>query len=108
MAILAAIAVLLSAMRSYSQSATGQAAPGQVHLSAVTAGGVGSASHIISVGWASEAEWESEVQRTAGNPQWNALIRTMRAVAEYHGATLQRDIKSWGKASVEEITNLGN
>jgi hypothetical protein len=101
-------AVLLSAMRNYNQSATGQAAPSQVHLSAVVAGGPGSPSHIISVGWASEAEWEGEVQRTAGNPQWNALIRTMRAVAEYHGATMQRDIKSWGKASVEEITNLGN
>lgn len=101
-------AVLLSAMRSYSQSATGQAAPGQVHLSAVTAGGLGSASHIISVGWASEAEWEGEIERTMGNPQWGALIRTMRAVSEYHGATLQRDIKSWGKASVEDVTALGN
>jgi hypothetical protein len=101
-------AVLLSAMRNYSQSATGQASPAQVHLSAVTAGGVGSASHIISVGWASEAEWEGEFGRLAGNAQWNAYIRTMRAVSEYHGATLQRDIKSWGKTSVEEITALGN
>jgi len=41
-------------------SPTGQKAPGQLHLSAAVAGGIGSASHILSIGNASQADADQQ------------------------------------------------
>lgn len=102
-------AVLLSAMRTYSQTAGGKASPGQVHLSAVIAGnGPSSTSHIVSIGFASETEMEATMESNQADPAYRTLVNTMRAVSVYHGATIQREIKSWGKASVKEVTAIGN
>ena len=99
-------AVLLNAMRAYNATDAGKASPGQVHLSAVVAGGTAGPSHIVSVGYASEAEWEAEMARDRG-PAWQNLMDTMGAVSEYHGATMQRDIKAWGDVSVSDIAVTG-
>lgn len=70
--------------------------PGQVHLSAVAAAGLSPVTHLISVGYESEAEAET----------WNASMLTTRAWASYVEATrgsmtpagsyMIRSIKTWG------------
>ena len=99
---------MMAAMQAYTQSPGGQAQPSQVHLSFVVAGGAGGPSHIVSVGYASEAEMEASIVAQAQDPAWQALVRTLGAVAVYHGATLQRDLKAWGPASVEAVSDTGN
>jgi len=98
-------AVLLNAMQTYSMTATGKAAPGQGHLSAVIAGGPGAPSHIIALGYKSETEMANWGERQFADPAYRVLVATMRSVSEYHGATMQREIKAWGK-SVEEVTAI--
>jgi len=97
-------AVLLSAMRTYSQTATGKAAPGEVHLSAVIAAGPNGASHIISLGYESETEMADWTEKVQADPAYRTLVNTMRAVSVYHGATIQRTIKSWGKTPIKELS----
>ena len=101
-------AALMMAMNAYSQSPGGQAQPGQVHLSAVIAAGPGGPSHIVSVGFASEAEMEDAMSQQQQDPAWRAMVDTINAIGTYHGATLQRDLKVWGDASVEDVTDTGN
>ncbi len=98
---------LVSAINTYANSASGKARASQVHLSAILAGGDG-ASHIISVGYASETEMEAEISAQQQDPAYRAMVDTFNAVADYLGATLQRDLKAWGKASVQDVTNTGN
>lgn len=100
-------AALLSAMGTYNASATGQEAPGQVHVSGLVAAGPNSPSHIISIGYASEAEMESWMERLQGDRAYQVLLDTLNSVAEYHGANLQREAKAWGKISVEDVTDTG-
>jgi hypothetical protein len=100
-------AVLVSAMRTYSQTATGKAAPGQVHLSSVVAGGPGSATHIISIGYESQTEMADWTQKAQADPAYRTLVDTMLSVSDYHGATIQRDLKAWGKTSVKDVTAIG-
>jgi hypothetical protein len=92
-------AVLLNAMQTYNASAMGQQAPGQLHLSAVYAGGPTAPSHIISIGYESEAEMAAWAQKQQADPAYRVLVDTMLSVATYHGATMQRDGKAWGKSA---------
>ena len=92
-------AVLLNAMQTYSASAMGQQAPGQLHLSAVYAGGPTAPTHIVSIGYESEAEMAAWAQKQQGDPAYQVLVQTMLSVATYHGATMQRDGKAWGKSA---------
>ena len=98
-------AVVLNAMRTYSQSATGSKAPGQVHLSAVIAAGPGGASHIVAIGYKSEAEMAGWREQQQGDPAARVLLETIQSVSTYHGATIQREIKAWGK-SVEDVATI--
>jgi hypothetical protein len=101
-------ASLAAALAAYSQTPGGQAQTGQVHLSALIAGGVGGPSHVVSVGFASEAEMEASIAKQQQDPAYQAMLGIINSIAQYHGAVLQRDLKSWGKASVEEVTDTGN
>ncbi len=92
-------AVLLNAMQTYSASDMGQQAPGQLHLSAVYAGGPTAPSHIISIGYESEAEMAAWAQKQQADPAYRVLVDTMLSVATYHGATMSRDGKAWGKSA---------
>ena len=101
-------AVLVNAMNTYNDSPSGQAVPSQVHLSAIVAAGPGAPSHIISIGWASEAEMEASIAKQQADPAYRVLVDTMLSGATYHGANLQREVKAWGDISVEDVTDTGN
>lgn len=88
---------VVAAIDRWMNSPTGKKAPGQLHLSGAVAGGVGSASHIVSVGHASQAEAEQWGDSLRGNSDFAAFMTAMRAAAEYHGANLLIEVKSWGE-----------
>lgn len=88
---------VVAAIDKWMNSATGKKSPGQLHLSSVLAGGVGSASHIVSVGNASQAEAEKWRDSLAGNSDFAAFMTAMNAAADYHGANLAIEVKSWGE-----------
>lgn len=99
-------AAFLAAIEKLMASPTGKQFPGQVHLSAVVAGGIGMSpvTHVISVGWASEAEMESWAAVQAGSADWSAFMEASRKAAEYRGGSLARDLKTWGPASLADLT----
>jgi len=97
-------AAFAAALDAFMTSETGKRYPGQVHLSSVAAGGLSPVSHVISVGFASEAELETWVDSLAGNAAWSAYLAASRGSAEYLGANLTRDVKAWGRASLADLT----
>jgi len=97
-------AKLLAAVDALMASPTGQKFPGQVYLSQVVVGGISPVSHAISVGWASEAEMEAWRAVRDPSPDWAAYQAASGPVAEFLGGTLARDIKSWGPATLKDLT----
>jgi hypothetical protein len=91
------------ALDTFMKSAKGQAFMGQVHLSEVVAGGLSPVSHVISVGFASEAEMEAWNASLEGNADWNTYFAAAQASSEYLGANLARDMKAWGPASLKDL-----
>lgn len=89
-------AAVLTAVDRWMNSSTGKNATGQVHLSAIVAGGIGSPTHILSFGTASQAEAEQWRESLVGDSNYDAFMVAMRAVAESHGANLLLELKSWG------------
>jgi hypothetical protein len=88
---------VVAAIERWMNSPTGKKAPGQMHLSGAVAGGIGSASHIVSVGNASLAEAEQWRDSLRGDSDFQAFLTAMNAAAEYHGANLAIEVKSWGE-----------
>jgi hypothetical protein len=97
-------AAFIAALDKFMGSATGKKFPGQVHLSEVVAGGITPISHVISVGCASEAELEAWNDSLDASADWTAYIDASRKSAEYLGGDLSRDLKTWGSASLDELT----
>jgi hypothetical protein len=97
-------ATFLAAIDTFIASPTGQKFPGQVHLSAVVAGGLSPVSHVISVGYASEAEMEAWTTSLAGTADWVTYLAASQASAEYLGGSLGRTLKTWGPASLKDLT----
>ncbi len=93
-----------AALDKFMMSETGKKFPGQVYLSSVVAGGITPVTHIISVGWASEAEMDAWADVIATSADWTAYINAANAAGEFLGGNLVRDIKSWGPATLKEIT----
>ena len=85
-------------------SPTGKKFPGQVYLSEVVAGGISPVSHVISVGYASEAEMDSWTEVSRASADWSTYLTASRKSAQYLGASLARDVKSWGEATLKELT----
>lgn len=91
---------VVAAIDRWMNSSTGKRAPGQLHLSAVVAGGLDSPSHVVSIGNASQAEAEQWRDSLTGNADFQTFIGTMNEVTEYRGANLSVEVKSWGEAPV--------
>jgi hypothetical protein len=94
----------LAALETFRASPTGQSFKGQVHVSAVVAGGLSPVSHVISVGYASEAEMEAWGNTRTPSKDWAAYIEASRATAEYLGGSLGRNVKTWGPAPLSDLT----
>lgn len=97
-------AAFVKALDAFMMSETGKTFPGQVHLSSVVAAGLSPVSHTISVGHASEAEMETWNDGLRGNADWEAYLAASNPAADYLGATLQRTVKTWGEASLADLT----
>lgn len=89
-------AAVVSAFDRWMNSATGKKSPAQVHLSSVVAGGMGAPTHVVSVGFASQAEAEQWQESLAGNADYQTFLESVQEVAEYHGANLAIRVKTWG------------
>jgi hypothetical protein len=97
-------AAFVAALDKLLASATGKKFPGQIHLSGIIAGGITPVSHVISVGFASEAEMETWNDSLDGSADWKAYTDAANKSAEYLGGNLARDLKSWGPASLQDLT----
>jgi hypothetical protein len=94
---------LLAALEKFMSSETGKKFPGQVHLEGVMAAGMSPATHTIVVGYAGETELETWAKSLVGNADWAAYLEAQRASAEYLGASMVLDVKSWGALSLEDL-----
>ena len=79
-------------------SDTGKKFPGQVHLSAVAAAGITSATHLISVGYESEAEAEVWNETMIPTKDWATYQKASEKNSTLSGAFMIRAIKTWANA----------
>lgn len=93
----------LAAIDQLMASPTGKKFPGQVYLSAVVAGGLSPVTHVISVGYASEAEMDAWQDTRNASADWAAYLEASRSTGDYLGGSLARDIKTWGPASLKDL-----
>jgi len=96
-------AAFLAALDKLIASPTGKKFPGQAYLSAVVAGGIGPVTHLISVGYASEAEMEAWNATATKSADWATYLKASRKAAEYLGGSLSRDLKTWGPAKLSDL-----
>ena len=96
-------AAVVAAMERWMNSPTGKQAPTQVHLSSIVAGGIGSPSHVVSVGYASQAEMESWGATLTGNADFSRFMDEIGEVSDYHGANLMVSMASWGGMPLAEV-----
>jgi hypothetical protein len=94
----------LEARDRYTASETGKKFPGQGHLSAVVAAGASPVTHVITIGYASEAEMESWGSLNRASADWQAYLDASRGSAEVVGLTLSRVVKSWGPATMKDVS----
>lgn len=94
----------VAANESFIGSATGKKFPGQLHLSSASAAGFGtSMTHLLSVGFASEAEMESWMETVAASPEWQSYLAALNANSEYLGANMARTAAAWGSVSLKKL-----
>ena len=67
-----------------------------MHLSAVAAAGATDVSHLISVGYESEAESEAWADRLFPTGDWRAYQDASRKVSEFRGTYVIRTVETWG------------
>lgn len=96
-------AAFVAALGTLMASETGKKFPGQVHLSDIVAGGLSPVTHVISVGYESEAEMEAWLAVRDASADWTAYIDASRKAAEYLGSSMARDLKTWGPASLKDL-----
>jgi hypothetical protein len=97
-------AAFLAAIDKLMATETGKKFPGQVYLSEVVAGGLSPVTHVISVGFASEAEMETWDNARDASPDWTAYLTESRKAGEFLGTNLAQDLKSWGSATLKDIS----
>lgn len=96
----------VAASESFMASTTGKKFPGQLHLSSVVAAGIGTPStHVLSVGFASEAEMEAWNDSLSANPEWQTYLGALNASSEFLGANMARTVKTWGSTSLKKLVS---
>lgn len=91
------------AIDAFMASPTGKKFPGQVYLSSVVAGGITPVTHVVSVGYDSEAEMAAWLAVRDPSADWAAYQRASRPTGEYLGGSLARDLETWGSATLPGI-----
>jgi hypothetical protein len=93
-----------AALDTWLASKQGKKFPGQGHLAAINVGGLGAPTHVINVGYASQAEMESYNDSTAGSPDWAAFVQALGGISTHVGADLTQQVKAWGPATLKSLT----
>jgi hypothetical protein len=96
-------AAFVAATDKFMASETGKKFPGQSHLSGVMAGGISPVTHVISVGYASEAEMETYVDSVMASADWAAYLKASRLAAQPLGVTMGRTVKTWGPLPAADL-----
>lgn len=96
-------AAFVAALDTFLASATGKKSPGQGYLSAVVAGGISPVTHVISVGYDSETELAAWQAVRNASADWAAYQKASAPAAELLGASLARDLKTWGTATLPQL-----
>lgn len=94
-------AAFAAALDAFLASGTGKGFPGQVHLSAVAAAGITEVTHLISVGFESQAESETWGDALVGKSDWTAYLDASGASSEFRGTYVIRTVKTWGGSMAE-------
>ncbi len=87
---------LSGALDGFLASDTGKEFPGQVHLSTVAAAGLSQVTHLISVGFESEAEAETWGDSLVTSKDWTSYQEASGKVSTFAGAFMIRTIETWG------------
>jgi hypothetical protein len=59
--------------------------------------------HVVSVGYASEAEREAWLQTRSGSAAWAAYVEATNASSRLLGTSLFRNLGAWGTATLRDI-----
>jgi hypothetical protein len=84
------------AVDSFLATEAGKGFPGRVHLSTVAASGLSQVTHLLSVGYESEAESEGWGDPLAGNADFAAFQEATGRVSTFAGAFMIRTVQTWG------------
>lgn len=99
-------AAVIAATDAWNATAMGKKFPGQSHLAAVQAAGVGpvNVTHFFAVGWASLAEREAFGDANANDPAWTTYLAALAKASTYLGTTLSETVKVWGPATTKSFS----
>ena len=86
------------ALDGFLASDVGRKFPGQVYLSAIAASGISQVTHLISVGFESEAESETWGESMVASKDWASYQKRSNRVSTFAGAFMIRTIKTWGSS----------
>jgi hypothetical protein len=84
------------ALDTFLATEAGKGFPGQVRLSTVAASGLSQVTHLLSVGYESEAESEGWGDPMANNPDFASYQEASRRVSTLAGSFMIRTIQTWG------------
>ncbi len=88
-------AAFLAAIETLQASEAGQVTGAQVHLSAIAAAGLSPSTHLISVGYASEAQAETSTAALQASADWANYLEASGEVATHNGAFMLRTVSTW-------------
>jgi len=84
------------ALETLMASETGKNFPGSLYLSSVAASGMSSVTHVVSVGYASEAEGEKWNEVMGPSADWAAFQKTIDPISELQGTWVLNTLQTWG------------
>jgi len=89
-------AAFMAALEALNSSDAGMTTGAQVHLSAIAAGGLSPVTHLISVGFASEAQAESSNAVLRATNDWAKYLEASGKAGSYDGTFMMRTVATWG------------
>lgn len=90
---------VVQAMDAWMNSPTGKKFPGELHLMGTVAGGIGAPSHLVAIGFESQAQMAEWNEVAAPSADLGRLLSSLNALTEYHGANMLMTIGAWGKSA---------
>ncbi len=96
-------ASVVRAMESWMNSPTGKKFPGEAHLIATVAAGPNAGSHLVALGYESQAEMEKWGDTSRPSGDLARLLHSLSVITDYHGANMAITVGSWGKSAKDVL-----